>query len=117
MLRKPECSPFDRRRWTEGDARVVLSALKRSGKSVSVFAAEQGLDPQRVYAWRRRLGGAEPTTFQELIVRPSGLLSGDGEGASFELVLPSGVLVRVPPRFEPAALAHLLAVLGQGHAC
>ena len=37
------------RRWTERDAREVLAALDRSGKSVSVFAAEHGLDPQRVY--------------------------------------------------------------------
>jgi transposase-like protein len=64
-------SPFDRPRWTERDAREVLAALRRSGKPVSVFAAEHGLDPQRVYLWRRRLGGAERTTFQELIVRPA----------------------------------------------
>jgi transposase-like protein len=46
-------SPFDRPRWTQRDAREVLAALRRSGKPVSVFAAEHGLDPQRVYLWRR----------------------------------------------------------------
>ena len=69
MPTPPDRSPFNRPRWTERDARVVLAALDRSGKSVSVFAAEHGVDPQRVYLWRRRLGGAERTTFQELIVR------------------------------------------------
>jgi hypothetical protein len=48
-----------RPRWTEQDARNALAALRRSGKPVSVFAAEQGLDPQRLYSWRRRLGKAE----------------------------------------------------------
>jgi len=59
MPSPPDRSPFDRPRWTERDAREVLAALRRSGKPVSVFAAEHGLDPQRVYLWRRRLGGAE----------------------------------------------------------
>jgi len=36
-------SVFNRPRWTESDAREVLAALDRSGKPVSVFAAEHGL--------------------------------------------------------------------------
>ncbi len=55
MLTKSPSSPFNRPRWTEQDARAALAALERSGKSVRVFAAEQGLDPQRLYMWRRRL--------------------------------------------------------------
>ena len=62
-------SPFDRPRWNADDARAVIAALHRSGKPVGVFASEHGLDPQRVYLWRRRLGGAELNTFQELVVR------------------------------------------------
>ena len=42
-------SPFDRPRWTEEDARVVLAALERSGQPVRAFAEENGLDPQRLY--------------------------------------------------------------------
>src|SRR5580692_2958400 len=87
--------PFDRLRWTEEDARNALKALHESGKPVSVFAAEHGLDAQRLYAWRRRLGGAEATTFRELVVRrPSQIAIVDGDG-TFEIVLPSGVVVRV----------------------
>jgi len=52
-------SPFDRPRWTEQDAREALDAPARSGQSIAAFAAEHGLDPQRLYAWRRRLGNAE----------------------------------------------------------
>jgi hypothetical protein len=56
MSTPPRHSPFDRPRWTVDDARQVLAALRRSGKALSVFAAEQGLDPPRLYQWRRRLG-------------------------------------------------------------
>jgi transposase-like protein len=88
-------SPFNRPRWTEQEARDAIAALERSGKPVSVFAAEHGLDAQRLYAWRRRLGGAEATTFRELVVRrPSQIAIVDGDG-TFEIVLPSGVVVRV----------------------
>ncbi len=54
MLTKRPSSPFNRPRWTEADAREALTALERSGRPVSVFAAEHGLDPQRLYVWRRR---------------------------------------------------------------
>jgi len=114
----PGRSPFNRSRWTEGDAREALAALGRSGKSISVFAAEHGLDPQRVYLWRRRLSGAERTTFQELIVRPPARRSAaDTEGTPFELVLASGEVVRVPPSFDSAPLGRLLEVLAQVRAC
>jgi transposase-like protein len=107
-------SRFDRPRWTREDAREVISALERSGKPVSVFAAEHGLDPQRVYLWRRRLGAAEPTTFEEIVVRPS---TGRLDAAPFEIVLANGEIVRVPPSFEASALARLLDVLGQTRSC
>jgi transposase-like protein len=114
----PDRSPFNRPRWTERDAREVVAALRRSGKPVSAFAADHGLDPQRVYLWRRRLGGAEPTTFRELIVRPSGRrVVADAADSGFEIVLASGDLVRVPPSFDGAALARLLEVLAQVRAC
>jgi transposase-like protein len=115
MPTQPDRSPFDRLRWTERDAREVLSALERSGKSVSVFAAEHGLDPQRVYLWRRRLGGAERTTFQELVVHASAPRL--ATGSAFEIVLASGDVVRVPASFDSVALARLLEVLTQARAC
>ena len=108
-------SPYDRPRWNEADAREVLAALDRSGKPVSAFAVEHRLDPQRVYLWRRRLGGAERTMFQELVVRPSS--AHDPQGVAFEIVLATGVMIRVPASFDPMSLSRLLGVLGQGNAC
>ena len=109
-------SPFDRRRWTEQDARFVLDALERSGKSLRVFAEEHGLDPQRLYVWRRRVDNGDGTTFRELIVRPS-FSAHAADGGSFEIVLASGVMVRVPSSFDASALARQLKVLTQARAC
>jgi transposase-like protein len=110
--------PFDRLRWTEEDARNALKALHESGKSVSVFAAEHGIDPQRLYSWRRRLGGAERTTFQELMIPPLARQSvTDAESSPFEIVLASGVVIRVPPFFDAAALQRLLEVVRPADAC
>ena len=108
-------SPFARPRWTPEHARDVIAALERSGQSVSTFASEHGLDPQRVYFWRRRLGEAERTTFQEIVVRP--LASGPDANAHFEIVLASGGIVRVPPSFDAAALTRLLDVLARSPSC
>jgi transposase-like protein len=96
-------SPFDRPRWTEQDARAALAALERSGKPVRAFAEEHGLDPQRLYAWRRRVAGGDGTTFRELIVRPSPPTSSLDERRPFEIRLPSGIVTGVPATFDPAA--------------
>jgi transposase-like protein len=101
-------------RWTEEEARQVIAALERSGKPVAAFAAEHGLDPQRVYYWRRRVAGGDGTTFRELIVRPS---QPQGETAAFEVALAGGDVVRVPASFDDAALARLLDVLARARAC
>jgi transposase-like protein len=114
----PNHSPFNRPRWTEHDARTALAALERSVKAVRAFAEEHGLDPQRLYAWRRRVAGGDRTTFRELVVRPSSSLAvTEGTGAPFEIVLASGVVVRVPSSFDGAALARLLEVMARTAAC
>ena len=111
-------SPFALRRWTLEDARAVIAVLDRSGKPVSAFAEEHGLDPQRIYLWRRRLGKAEPTTFREVVVHGSSVRTGDHrDNAPFELALASGVVVRVPTSFDEGALARLLDVVARAHVC
>jgi transposase-like protein len=109
----PHSSPR-RSRWTEEEAVSVLGALKRSGKSVREFAEERGLDPQRLYAWRRRVAGGDRTTFREVTVRP---VTVDATTRVFEIVLPSGVKIRAASDFDAGALARLLDVLRQAGAC
>jgi transposase-like protein len=109
--------PFDSPRWTEADARSVLKELARSGQSVRQFAERHGLDPQRVYVWRRRVAGGDRTTFREVVVRAPQGGSTEAQGSALELTLASGVRIRVPPSFDAEALTRLLEVLERAHAC
>jgi transposase-like protein len=113
MPRSRAESVFSLPRWSEADARVVLDALERSGEPVAAFAAAHGVDAQRLYVWRRRLGAsAEHTSFREVVIAEPAPRT-----ASFEVVLPTGVTVRVGPSFDSAALARLLEVLSRVAAC
>lgn len=107
--------PFDSPRWTEAEARAVIQDLARSGQSVRQFAERHGLDPQRVYLWRRRVAGGDRTTFREVVVRPAA--STEAQGSAFELVLASGTRICVPPSFNAEALARLLEVLERVNPC
>jgi transposase-like protein len=108
---------FDSPRWTEADARVVLEALARSGQSVRDFAERHGLDPQRIYLWRRRVAGGVRTTFREVVVRAAPASTTETQGSVFELTLASGVTIRVPPSFNAEALTRLHEVVGRAHPC
>jgi len=111
-------SLFDRPRWSADDARKVLAALDRSGQSVSAFASEHGLDAQRVYLWRRRLGEAEPTTFRELAVCATPVVhNGAPVPASFEVAFSSGHVLRIPTSFGTRTLARLIDVLDKAGMC
>jgi transposase-like protein len=110
------------RRWTADDARAALAAMARSGLGLSAFAIEAGLDPQRLTRWRRQLAAPSPPTFEEVmsVVSPE-ILETDavaqGSDERFEIVLPSGRVVRVPASFEAGALRRLLAVVDEERAC
>jgi len=91
-----------RRRWSESDAHEVLHALEASGLLVTDFAAREGIDPQRLYGWRRRLTRTRAPEFVELR---------SGPAARMEIELSSGRVVRIPESFDPDALRRLLDVL------
>jgi transposase-like protein len=117
-------TPLAQRRWTVEDARQALAAMDRSGLSLRAFAIREGLDPQRLTRWRRQLASLGPPPFEEVMpIVAAATLDGDavthGEGGRgwFEIVLPSGRMVRVPALFEASALRRLLAVVDEGRAC
>lgn len=100
------------RRWSAGVAEMVLRAFADSGLSRIEFAARHGIHEQRIYQWQRRLAlttdamETPPVVFREL----SGPLTIDSP-RSFELVLPSGMVLRIPAAFDATALRQLLVVL------
>ena len=100
-----------RQRWTSEKASAVLADLAASGLSVQEFAAREGLDPERVYRWRRRLGMIPPApaaTFVE--VRPR-------TRSRVEILLRSGHVLFVPDSIDTGALRQLVDTLERAGEC
>ena len=98
------------RPWKIADARSALKAQVASGLSVSAFAVRAGIDSDRLYRWRRLLAAkrerAAPSVpaVIELRVPPR-------RGEPVEILLASGVTLRVAETVDPSALARLVAAL------
>ena len=115
-------SPPRRRRWKIAKARSVLAELAASGLSLHEFASQNGLEPQRLRRWQRRLarevrrparaaGPAVPATPALIELRPT---ASARPAPTVEIVLASGVIVRVAETIDPATLARLVAALERG---
>jgi hypothetical protein len=110
------------RRWTAEEAGQALVAWEDSGLELTAFAIGAGLDPQRLTRWRRRLATTGSPTFEEVLpcvalaaVERDALHGVERE--RFEVVLPSGRVVRVPESFDAGALRRLLAVVDEARTC
>ena len=85
-----------------------------SGLSIREFCESRGVLESSFYFWRRELQAREtehaaagcPPAFAAVT-----LASTDAPSADLELVLTSGVRVRVPVGFDPQTLRELLAML------
>jgi hypothetical protein len=99
---------FEQRRWTAVEARRVLEAWPNSKLSLAAFARERNLDPRRLYWWRARLlQPAAAISFEEISLPRAG-----GERrVALEVVLRSGLVVRVDNSFDAVALQRLICVL------
>src|SRR6516225_1669670 len=100
-----------KRRWSEAEARLVVSASQASGKSVSSFAREYGLQPSRIWRWLARLKGESKggMRFHPVrLVEPEHVDPGPG---TIEVVLLNGRRVRVPQGFVAEDLVRVLEVL------
>lgn len=100
--------------WSAADARAVLVEQVASGLSLSEFARREGIDEGRLYKWRRQLGEhAEPPRVAARAAAPAviELRAGPRPAERVEVVLTSGVTLRVTETIEPTALARLIAAL------
>ena len=91
---------------------------RESGESLSAFAQRHGIDPQRLYSWRRKLdaarGGdssAPSEAFVPVRVVPEARTT---PASAFELVLGMGRVIRVSADFDAQALRRLVEVLEEG---
>lgn len=90
---------------------MVLCAFAESGQSRAEFAAQHGIHEQRLYQWQRRLASSDAETAPAMAFRELPVPAALESAGPFELVLPSGMVLRVPSTFEPTALSRLLQVL------
>lgn len=102
----------DSRRWSVVEAEAALKALSSSGLSLTEFARREGLDHQRLRAWRQKLGLGvlAPTipAFVEISRRPS---------ERVEVLLPSGVILRVVESIDTIALRRIAAAFADDKRC
>lgn len=95
------------RRW-----RDLIARWQRSDLTVRDFCSAHRVSEPSFYAWRRELAARDPErrpatppvpTFVPVRVTPPAVI---------ELVLPTGVVVRVPSEADPAAVTRLVTALG-----
>ena len=89
--------------------RDLIDRWRASGKSVAAFCAAQDISQATFYAWRKPLDARAHRTvppapaFQSLRIVPD---------PTADLLLPTGLVIRVPLGADPAAIARLVAALG-----
>jgi transposase-like protein len=86
--------------------REAVAGHRKSGLSVRAFCRERGLSEPNFYAWRRQLEERDQATRPAKFVPVQVVAE-----AVIEVVLPSGVVVRVPSSSEPTAVARLVTAL------
>jgi hypothetical protein len=103
--RRPD--PATRHAWQER-----LQRFRTSGLTVPDFCAREGVSPASFYAWKRRFpDGAAPAHLDAPRLVPVRLVT-PPTSALVELLLPSGVVLRLSPDTDLAWLRQLLPVLG-----
>ena len=108
---------IQKRRWSEVDARLVVSATQASRKSLSSFARKYGLRPARILRWSARLRGQSNGRLRFHPVRLVEPDHGDHRPGTIEVVLLDGRRVRVPQGFAAEDLVRVLEVLEGAASC
>ena len=91
----------------------MLSAASKSGLSAAAFAAREGLHPQRLQRWQRRLV-AGSLSFERT---PAFVELRPHRAEQVEVVLRSGRLLRISETIEPAVLERLVQALERSGPC
>lgn len=97
------------------EMRELFARYERSGQSLLAFGKAEGIPYSRLLYWRRKFE-AEPSARRtaprpELV--PVRLVDPPQPATTdkFEVFLPNGIALDVPPTFDPASLERLVRVL------
>jgi transposase len=99
------------RRWTEEEARAALAALAASGLSIREFASREGLDTQRLYTWRRKLGRSVAVATMPTPPPPAFVELGAGRPERIDVLLRSGRRLRCAEEISSDTLRRLVDAL------
>jgi transposase-like protein len=91
--------------WTDEDARRVLAAWKRTSEPLATFARKHGLGVNRLYWWRKRLGGEQAPRLELVPAR----LTGEEE-VSIVVRVASNVSIEIA-KASPRLIAELIGAL------
>jgi len=118
--------PRERRRWTLGDGRALVAALRASRQTATAFARQHGIHEERVRRWVRRVEQrraappAPPSTPATapapapLAFAPVRLVErAEPECPALEVAV-GGAVIRVRRGFDEALLGRVVAALGAG---
>lgn len=103
-----------RRRWTHWSADHagrVLHAWRRSGLSAAEFGRREGVAPQRLLRWQRRLEAGSERTESPALQRVQVVEEPVAASGGLEIELGQGVRVRVRADVDEATLRRVLRVL------
>ena len=94
--------------------RDTIAAWRQSGQSVRAFCAAHGLSEATFFARRRELIDRKPSgTCANQPPAPGFVPVKVVPDPTIEVVLPGGLVVRVPAAADPVVVAHLVAALVQ----
>ena len=97
--------------------RDTIAAWRESGQSVRAFCAARGVSEATFFARRRELTDRQaPERPTDRAPAPQFVPVKVVPDPTAEVVLPGGLIVRVPVAADPAAVARLVAALG-GRQC
>jgi transposase-like protein len=91
--------------------RDLIDRWRASGQSIAAFCADHNVGQATFYAWRRRLAARPRATSKPAPAFAAVRVIPD---PTAEVVLPSGLVVRVPIGTDPATVARLVVALGGG---
>ncbi len=102
-----------RLRWTRAEARSVVAAYEASRLSIEKFAAREGLKPERVARWMRKLKNVRPSVAPKFVE----LQRVRSRATQVEIVLRTGHILFVNESFDPTSLRRVLELLERDAGC
>ncbi|MDA8230962.1 MAG: transposase [Magnetospirillum sp.] len=109
-----------RRRWSAAEKQRLVAESAQPGRTVSEVARRHGIAPQQLFTWRRQfLAAATAVAEGEFLAvevsAPTAAVAAPEvaptDAGQMEIVLPSGVVVRVGADVATEPLRRLLAAL------